>query len=242
MNDQVAMESMTPPKAGLADDVCKHIADDIVLGYLEPGTRLDELGLAQRFGVSRTPIREALKQLGIMGLVEIRPHRGAVVRAMTSDQLDHMFETIGELEAACARHAAVRMSEQDRELLLNAHAEGKRAMQEGDIARYDAANLELHACIIRGCNNPVLIEMAVSLRDRVSSFRRTQFRNLERMSESFEEHSVIVEAILSHDVVTAYRAMRSHLLSAKTASHRVSAALMSSHTPSPAHSQDTERS
>ena len=66
--------------------------------------------------------------------------------------------------------------------------------------------------------------MATSLRDRVSSFRRTQFRNLERMGESFEEHSVIVEAILAHDVITTYREMRSHLLSARSATTRVAPA------------------
>ncbi len=66
----------------------------------------------------------------------------------------------------------------------------------------------------------LLIDMAMSLRHRISPFRRTQFRNLERMGESFAEHSVIVEAILSHDVITTYRAMRTHLLSARSATSR----------------------
>jgi len=108
--------------------------------------------------------------------------------------------------------------------MLELHAEGRAAMQVGDIDRYDAANLELHATIIRGCYNPVLIDLATSLRHRVSSFRRTQFRNVERMGESFEEHSVIVEAILAHDVITTYREMRSHLLSARSATNRVAPA------------------
>lgn len=108
--------------------------------------------------------------------------------------------------------------------MLELHAEGRAAMQDGDIDHYDAANLELHATIIHGCYNPVLIELATSLRHRVSPFRRTQFRNLERMGESFEEHSVIVEAILAHDVITTYRQMRSHLLSARSATNRVAPA------------------
>lgn len=211
-------------RGGLADEVCRQIADEIVLGHLEPGTRLDEVSLAARYKVSRTPVREALKQLAIMGLVETRRNRGSVVAAMTVDQLDQMFEAIGELEAACARHAALRMTEADRARMLELHAEGRAAMQAGDIERYDAANLELHATIIRGCYNPVLIDLATSLRHRVSSFRRTQFRNLERMGESFEEHSVIVEAILAHDVITTYREMRSHLLAARSATTRVAPA------------------
>ncbi|PKO38365.1 MAG: GntR family transcriptional regulator [Betaproteobacteria bacterium HGW-Betaproteobacteria-6] len=211
-------------RGGLADDVCRRIADEIVLGNLAPGSRLDEVSLAARFNVSRTPVREALKQLAIMGLVDTRPNRGSVVAELTVDQLDQMFEAIGELEAACARHAALRMTEEDRTRMRELHAEGRAAMQAGDIDRYDAANLELHATIIRGCYNPVLIELATSLRHRVSPFRRTQFRNLERMGESFEEHSVIVEAILAHDVITTYREMRSHLLSARSATNRVAPA------------------
>ena len=211
-------------RGGLADDVCRRIADEIVLGNFAPGTRLDEVSLAARFNVSRTPVREALKQLAIMGLVDTRPNRGSVVAALTVEQLDQMFEAIGELEAACARHAALRMTEADRTRMLELHAEGRAAMQVGDIDRYDAANLELHATIIRGCYNPVLIELATSLRHRVSPFRRTQFRNVERMGESFEEHTVIVEAILAHDVITAYREMRSHLLAARSATNRVAPA------------------
>ncbi len=211
-------------RGGLADDVCRRIADEIVLGNLPPGMRLDEVSLAARFDVSRTPVREALKQLTIMGLVETRRNRGSVVAAMTVEQLNEMFEAIAELEAACARHAALRMTEEDRAKMREYHAAGKAAMMAGDNVRYEAANLALHATIIRGCYNPVLIEMANSLRERVSSFRRTQFRNLERMGESFEEHSVIVEAILAHDVITAYREMRSHLMSARSATTRVAPA------------------
>jgi len=221
-----AIESLDASRSrgGLADEVCRRIADEIALGSFAPGARLDEVMLASRFNVSRTPVREALKQLGIMGLVDCRPNRGSVVAAMSAEQLDQLFEAIGELEAACARHAALRMTEADRARLRGLHAQGRSAMQTGDMDRYDAVNLELHITIIRGCYNPVLIDMTLSLRHRVSSFRRTQFRNVERMGESFEEHSIIVEAILAHDVITAYRQMRVHLLSARSATSRVAPA------------------
>lgn len=211
----------TRSRGGLAGEVCRKIADEIVLGNFTPNSHLDEASLAERFNVSRTPVREALKQLSIMGLVKYRPNRGSVVAAMTPEQLDQMFEAIGEMEAACARHAALRMTEDERAQLRELHAQGRSAMQAGDMNRYDVVNLELHATIIQGCHNPVLIDMAMSLRHRIAPFRRTQFRNMERMGESFEEHSVIVEAILSHDVITTYRAMRTHLLSARSATNRV---------------------
>lgn len=219
MSSAETME-ITRNRGGLADEVCRKIADEIVLGTFAPGSRLDEVTLAERFSVSRTPVREALKQLSVMGLVEYRPNRGSIVAAMSTEQLDQMFEAIGELEATCARHAALRMSEAERTRLRELHAEGRAAMQAGDMNRYDAVNLALHTTIIQGCHNPVLIDMAMSLRHRVSPFRRTQFRNVERMGESFEEHSVIVEAILSHDVITTYREMRTHLLSARSATSR----------------------
>ena len=219
MSSEVTMD-ISRNRGGLADEVCRKIADEIVLGTFAPSSKLDEVSLSERFNVSRTPIREALKQLAIMGLVEYRPNRGSVVAAMTTEQLDQMFEAIGELEATCARHAALRMTEAERTSLREIHAQGRAAMQAGDMNRYDAVNLELHTTIIQGCHNPVLIDMAMSLRHRISPFRRTQFRNVERMGESFEEHSVIVEAILSHDVITTYREMRTHLFSARSATSR----------------------
>ncbi|BCK87157.1 HTH-type transcriptional repressor RspR [Sideroxyarcus emersonii] len=219
MNSGEELEA-TRSRGGLANEVCRKVAEEIVLGNFAPSTRLDEASLADRFNVSRTPVREALKQLSIMGLVEYRPNRGSVVATMTPEKLDQMFEAIGELEAACARHAALRMTEADRAQLRELHARGRAAMQAGDMDRYDAANLELHTTIIQGCHNPVLIDIAMNLRHRMSPFRRTQFRNMERMGESFAEHTVIVEAILSHDVITTYRAMRTHLLSARSATTR----------------------
>jgi DNA-binding GntR family transcriptional regulator len=211
-------------RGSLADSVCRRIADEIALGHFVPGSKLDEVMLAERFQVSRTPVREALKQLAIMGLVDCRPNRGSVVAALGTEQLDQMFEAIGELEAACARHAALRMTPQDRALLRALQQEGRAAMQASDFERYDAANLALHTAIIRGSYNPVLMELAASLRHRVAPFRRTQFHNIERMGASFEEHAGIVEAILAHDAAATYRQMRTHLQSARTATARVAPA------------------
>ncbi len=208
----------------LADEVGSRLADEIVLGHFAPGTRLDEVTLAQRYQVSRTPVREALKQLAATGLVVVRPNRGSVVAQLGPEQLDSMFEAIGELEAACARHAALRMTEAERSRLRALHAQGREAMQAGDVDRYDALNRELHAVILEGAHNPVLLETVTSLHQRVAPFRRTQFRNLERMGESFAEHSSLVEALLARDAVVAHREMRHHLLSARGAASRLAPA------------------
>lgn len=216
-----AAGSPSRPRGRLADEVCREIADGIVLGRFPPNARLDETVLAVMFGVSRTPIREALKQLVATGLATCRPNRGAVVAGLSADQLEQMFEAIGELEAACARHAALRMDASGHACLRALHASAREAMRDHDIGRYDAVNRELHAAIVVGAGNPVLSEMAAQLKKRAAPYRRTQFRDLDRMRASFEEHSAIVEAILAHDAAMAYREMRAHLLSAHSAAARL---------------------
>jgi DNA-binding GntR family transcriptional regulator len=218
----VSTSAVARGRGGLAEEVCRKIADDIAMGIFLPGERLDETNLATRFQVSRTPVREALKQLAITGLVAYRPNRGSVVAEMTPLQLDQMFEVIGELEATCARHAALRMTEAERQRLCDLHAQTRVAIQNQDADAYDTINRDLHTVIIQGCHNPVLIDIVTGLRHKISTFRRTQFRNLARMSASYEEHSVIVEALMARDVVTCYREMRGHLLSARSAAADVS--------------------
>src|SRR3954471_16263881 len=96
-------------KVTRAEELRLQLADEIVRGVLPPGAALDETDIARRFSVSRTPVREALRQLVASGLVEARPHRGAVVAQPSPDRLTEMFEAMGELEALCAWFAAERM-------------------------------------------------------------------------------------------------------------------------------------
>src|SRR5450830_1340401 len=128
-----------------------------------------------------------------------------------------MFEAIAELESACARHAALRMTEPQRQALVEAHAQGRRAMQQHDMEAYDLANLRLHQGVLDGAHNPYLIEATRALRSRVKPFRRGQFTRLDRLVQSYEEHSRVVEAILAHDALAAHREMRAHLQAARQA-------------------------
>lgn len=217
----MTLEKSAVRRGGLADEVCRRLADEIALGQLAPGARLDEATLAARFAVSRTPVREALKQLVASGLAIYRPNHGARVASLTAGELDQIFEAIGELEAACARHAALRLADDERRALAELHAQGRLAMQAGDSARYAALNQALHAAIIDGCHNPALIDLTNGLRERVASFRRTQFQHIKRIAESFAEHTAIVEAIVARDVVASYREMRAHLLAARGATARL---------------------
>src|SRR5262245_47505916 len=107
----------------LAEELRLQLADEIVRGVLPPGGALDETELARRFGVSRTPVREAIRQLAASGLVEARAHRGAVVARPTEERINGMFEAMAELEALCAGLAAERMLAADRARLEAIHEE-----------------------------------------------------------------------------------------------------------------------
>lgn len=206
----------------LCEQVFSRLADEIVLGQLLPGTHLDEQAIASRCGVSRTPVREALKQLAATGLANYRPHRGSVVRSLTSADLDLMFEAIAELEASCARYAALRMTDAERQALRACHARGQQAAHDRDMELYDSINREFHSLIFSGAHNPFLQETTGALRHRVMPFRRGQFVRHERLDQSLIEHSRVVNAILASDAEAAGREMRSHLLSARTAAARLS--------------------
>lgn len=187
------------------------IADEIVSGVLEPGTPLDEQELAARFGVSRTPVREAIRQLSASGLVSVRPHRGAVVALPTPAQLNDMFEAMAELEALCAGLAARNMTVPERRGLEALHGELRLLVHEGDPVSYHEKNEAFHAAIYAGSHNGYLAELTLMTRTRVAPFRRAQFRATGRLGGSYQEHDLIVEAILRGDQTGASEAMRAHI-------------------------------
>lgn len=195
-----------------ADALREIVEEEIATGRLAPGTRLDEVKLAARFAVSRTPIREALQQLAASGLVELKPRRGAFVTPVGLDQLVQMFETMAEFEASCARLAARRMSEQERQLLCDAHAACGAAARDNTPDTYYHRNIDFHEVIYRGCHNGFLADEVRRLRRRLQAYRRLQLRVRHRMANSLAEHSHIVEALLAGDEATAAEAVRAHVM------------------------------
>lgn len=200
------------------DDLVKALADDIINGRLFPGTRLDEHSLAERFEVSRTPVREALRQLVATGLVEKRAHKGVVVASITAPQLSDMFDVMADLEALCATYAAKRMTATERKRLECLHLTSRELVQVGSADDYASLNTEFHTAIYHGAHNDYLEELAGMTRKRLSPFRRAQFRMMGRMAGSFQEHDAIVQAILSGNGEAAGKAMRDHVLTVSAAS------------------------
>jgi DNA-binding GntR family transcriptional regulator len=194
-----------------AEELRLQLADEIVRGALAPGAALDETEIARRFNVSRTPVREALRQLVASGLVDARAHRGAVVARPSIERLTGMFEAMAELEAMCAGLAAERMTPAERHGLEAVHEELRVLSYTGNPDRFHEVNERFHNAIYAGSQNTYIAEITLATRVRVQPFRRAQFRNLGRLAKSHAEHDRVVVAILRGDKTGAAAAMRAHI-------------------------------
>ncbi|GMG83231.1 GntR family transcriptional regulator [Paralimibaculum aggregatum] len=194
-----------------ADGLRDILEEDILTGALGPGTRLEEPALAQRFGVSRTPIREALAQLAAAGLIEQRRQRGSFVAEIGPRRLLEMFEVMAELEGLCAALTARRASPPQVTELRRLHDELARPAADGDLDVYYYGNERLHAAIRAACGNSFLIEQAEALQRRLKPYRRHQLRARGRIERSNAEHAEVVEAIEAADPQAASAAMRAHV-------------------------------
>lgn len=190
----------------------EQIEEMIAVGDLKPGQHLDETELAARFGVSRTPIRETLIQLSSMGLVVIRPRRGAIVAELGPQQLVEMFEVMSELESTCGRLAARRMTVEEQQSLLAAHQACEDAMKAQEPDDYYYKNEIFHEAIYAGTHNQFLIEQTRNLYRRLRPYRRLQLRVRDRLANSYHEHDAVVRAIIDGDGELAARLLREHVM------------------------------
>jgi DNA-binding GntR family transcriptional regulator len=202
------------PTATLTETIRVALAEEIIAGSLPPGTEIDEQQVAERFGASRTPVREALRELAAAGLVTIEPRRGVRVAALTLERLGEMFEVMAEIEALCARLATHRMTAPERFALQSLHERSGEAVEAADVSRYDALNREFHSSFYRCTHNAFLAEHAQALRLRLAPFRRAQFHGEGRLRRSFAEHEAVLREVLRGDGEEAGLQMRAHMLAA----------------------------
>ncbi|WP_394241189.1 GntR family transcriptional regulator [Vibrio astriarenae] len=195
----------------LADSIRIALSDDILAGVITAGTRLDETMLANRFQVSRTPVREALKQLTATGLAEHHHRRGVFVNKVPISRLVEMFEYVAEMEALCVRLATVNMTQMERESLLAIHLDSHKHVISGDIDAYDKANIKLHESLFHGCHNHYVEEAVLIARAKVAPYRRAQFKLPNRAKSSYIEHGEIVKAVIKGMVEEASVLMLAHI-------------------------------
>jgi len=198
-------------KSSCASGLVPVLEQEIVTGTLKPGTRLDETLLATRFGVSRTPVREALARLAAAGLVEIRPRRGAIVAQITLKDLMNMFELMANLEGVCARLATRRISPDEKKALAAAQIACAKLVNTERYDDYYQRNMILHELIYKASHNDYLEKQTMDLRTRLSPHRRLQVRIPGRLQTSSDEHGALVEAILSGDDALAEKLTRDHV-------------------------------
>lgn len=187
------------------------LMEEISVGELAPGMRLDETGLAERFGVSRTPIREALSRLTAQGILVPGEKRGVFVAEYSREELSQIFEAMHEIESACARIASQRLNLLARTEIEFAQAECMSAAEAGDRAGYLRANEAFHLAIYKATGNPYMAEIATEFRRRTGPFRAKKFAGKEDLIASAESHKELIDNIFSEDSATASNGMRSHM-------------------------------
>jgi DNA-binding GntR family transcriptional regulator len=193
-------------------DVIAEMLEGMILdGTFADGERLDEVQLARRFSVSRTPLREALQRLALSGLVERRPRRGVFVRQPGPIELMEMFEVMAELEAACARLAAIRITDDALGEMHATNARCQAAVEAGDSDGYYRENERFHAILYRQSGNAYLEQECLRLHRRLTPFRRLQLRLRGRLAQSMAEHEAVVAALEQGDARAASDAIRSHV-------------------------------
>ena len=214
MNEGSVAETVREVVETLGGRIRTALSDDITSGRLAPGAEIDEQDLAQRFGASRTPVREALRELASAGLVIIEPRRGARVVKMTAERVGELFELMAEIEAVCVRFATYRCNAVERAGISRIHAAALQAVETGDVDGYDQLNQAFHGALYAATHNWELHAHAQALRRRGAPFRRAQFRGVERLRGSWLEHGEILQVFFAGNGEDAARLMRAHMLRA----------------------------
>ncbi|MGF9693967.1 GntR family transcriptional regulator [Rhizobium sp. 0TCS1.26] len=179
-------------------------------GELPGGTRISEAELCGRFGVSRTPLREALKVLAAEGFVILRPNRGAIVAPLDPDEIGPLFEFKGALERLIGLTAAERASSDEIKVLEAIHVELNAVLQRGDHDRYTRLNYEFHRALAQATRNPVLIQNYETVQKRIWRYRFLVNEHESRLQQSFAEHERIVIALKARTPLDLAERLETH--------------------------------
>ena len=198
--------------ARTADKLISDIRNEVSSGILKPGDQLEVTALAERFGVSRTPIREAIRTLVESGVLETRPRKGSFVRVLSAKQLLDLFQVAAELEGMACRLAALSLTKENVEAIERGLAKCTQAAEVQNNAEYAMANLDFHTAIHNASGNDWLIEQLRQLQINLNSYRTMPYEIRGRLKKSTDEHKIICDAILSGDGEHACNLMRDHMM------------------------------
>ena len=206
-NLKVTMNEYLP----LRDVVFNTLRQAILKGELEPGERLMEIQLAERLGVSRTPIREAIRKLELEGLVLMIPRKGAEVAKISARSLRDVLEVRRALEELAIELACQRMSEEDVGNLQKAQEDFKKAIAEGDAMKIAETDEHYHDVIYEGTQNAKLIQMLNNLREQMYRYRLEYIKDEDKRKILVLEHEKILKTVRERKVAEAKAALREHI-------------------------------
>jgi DNA-binding GntR family transcriptional regulator len=195
----------------LYEDVADKLREQIFSKELAPGSWLDEQGLAIQFGISRTPMREAIKVLASEGLVTMKMRRGAYVTEVTRKDLEQIFTILSLLEGEAAKETAIKATEDQLNVLDHLHHRLEKAAADRDIEQFFEVNSKFHELIQEIAGNRWMNSVIADLRKVLKLHRRDSLTSTGRLQNSLVEHREILNAILKRDQSAAETAMRRHM-------------------------------
>ncbi len=204
---QLNMDDYLP----LRDVVFNTLRQAILRGELKPGERLMEIQLANKLGVSRTPIREAIRKLELEGLVLMIPRRGAEVAEITEKSLRDVLEVRGALEELAVKLACQKITDEQIQELRVAEKEFEQALSSGDVTVYAEADVRFHDVIYRATDNQRLIQLLFNLREQMYRYRVEYLKREESHGTLLVEHKKIIETITNRDMEAAVDAVCQHI-------------------------------
>ncbi len=212
-NLQVKMDEFLP----LRDVVFNTLRQAILTGELKPGERLMEIHLANRLGVSRTPIREAIRKLELEGLVTMIPRRGAEVAQITEKSMNDVLEVRRALDALCVELACDRITKEELESLKRACDNFELAVKTKDVKKIAQADVALHDIIVQATGNSRLIQLVNNLSEQMYRYRFEYIKDISQHERLVEEHRIIYQGIVDQDKETASLAAKLHIDNQKKA-------------------------
>jgi len=227
MSASASQASASPPAAiapaALYVEVAKRLRERIFAHEFAPGQWLDEQALAAQYGISRTPLREALKVLAAEGMVTLKPRRGCYVTEVSDRDLDDIFPVLALLESRCALEATLKAGPADLRRLETLHESLEAHAAKGNIDRFFEANQDFHRTVMELAGNRWLTQVIQDLRRALRLARHHSLLARGRMRESLAEHRAILAAIRAHDAERAGELMHLHLTQGRAAIAKVRA-------------------
>lgn len=205
------------PVKHLADAVRAEMERGLLSGDLAPGQVFDERSLAERFGVSRTPVREAIRTLAVQGLLKVIPRFGVVVPKLNTKEHVTLLEMLAELEGVCAMFAARRMDGTERNALRDTQLAYEAAARARKLSSCFEENKRFHETISMGARNEWAVAQIHNLRLRCVSIQRFRLEPPVRLKQTIQEHRAIVASIAVGDEERARHAMIKHIIAARPA-------------------------